>query len=265
VGFVGLMVGGLIAANSSTLLTLLNWGASYLVHDFYQRFVKPGASEKHYVMTARVATVVLFLFSSAVVYAMNSAKNAFDLMLQIGAGTGLLYLLRWFWWRISAWCEVVAMISSFAASITLLVLNKNGANISTDHALLITVLVTTVCWVATAFIGPQTDRTVLVEFYKRVGPFGPGWETIRKQAGLPKSNSGENIPLAMLGWSSGCALIWSALFAIGNYLYGRTNACLGLTAVAVVTALILIWTVNRLWSTAPNHAESVSKATTANV
>ncbi|MGZ4973828.1 MAG: sodium:solute symporter family transporter, partial [Limisphaerales bacterium] len=265
VGFVGLMVGGLIAANSSTLLTLLNWGASYLVHDFYQRFVKPGASEKHYVMTARVATIVLFLFSSAVVYLMDSAKNSFDIMLQVGAGTGLLYLLRWFWWRITAWCEVVAMISSFGASITLLVLNKNGIGFSTDHALLITVIVTTICWVVTALVGPQTDRAILIDFYKRVRPFGPGWEIIRKQAGLPKSSSGENIPLAMIGWSSGCALIWSALFAIGNYLYGRTTVAIELMCLAIVTAAILIWTVNRLWTAAPIAPEKVSKATTATV
>lgn len=265
IGFAGLMVGGLIAANSSTLLTLLNWGASYLVHDFYQRFVKPGASEKHYVMIGRLATIVLFLFSSSVVYLMDNAKGAFDIMLQIGAGTGLLYLLRWFWWRITAWCEVVAMISSFAASIIILILNKNGFGISTDHALLITVIVTTICWITTAFIGPQTDRTILVEFYKKVRPFGPGWEPIRQQACLPKSNSGENIPLAMLGWTSGCALIWSALFAIGNYLYGRTTAAALLTGVAIITALALIWTVNRLWTAAPIQPEKVSKATTANV
>jgi hypothetical protein len=186
-------------------------------------------------------------------------------MLQIGAGTGLLYLLRWFWWRITAWCEVVAMLSSFAASIALFILNKNGANISTDHGLLITVLITTVCWVVTAFVGPQTDRAVLIEFYKKVRPFGPGWESIRKETGLQKSSSGENIPLAMLGWTSGCALIWSALFAIGNYLYGRTTVALGLTAVAIATALALIWTVNRLWTAAPTEPEKVSKATTANV
>jgi solute:Na+ symporter, SSS family len=265
VGFAGLMVGGLIAANSSTLLTLFNWGASYLVHDFYQRFMKPGESDKHYVVAARYATILLFFFSSAVVYVMDSAKNAFDLMLQIGAGTGLLYLLRWFWWRITAWCEVVAMVSSFGASIVVLVMNKNGANISTDHALLITVIVTTVCWVVTAFVGPQTDRAVLVEFYKKVRPFGPGWETIRKQAGLPKSSSGENIPLAMLGWTAGCGLIWTALFAIGNFLYGRMTLAWGLTAIAVFNAVILVWTVNRLWSAAPIEPSSVSNKTTANV
>ncbi|MGZ5546000.1 MAG: hypothetical protein ACXWIU_15140, partial [Limisphaerales bacterium] len=114
-------------------------------------------------------------------------------------------------------------------------------------------------------VGPQTDRAILIDFYKRVRPFGPGWEIIRKQAGLPKSSSGENIPLAMIGWSSGCALIWSALFAIGNYLYGRTTVAIELMCLAIVTAAILIWTVNRLWTAAPIAPEKVSKATTATV
>ena len=113
-GFVGLMVGGLIAANSSTILTHLNWGASYLVHDFYRRFIRRDADEKHYVMAGRVATVGLFFASSALVFVLDTAKDAFDIILQVGAGTGLLYLVRWFWWRVNAWCEVVAMVSSFA-------------------------------------------------------------------------------------------------------------------------------------------------------
>src|SRR4051794_5688549 len=125
VGWMGLMVGGLIAANSSTILTLLNWGASYLVHDFYQRFIMPGATEKHYVFAGRVATVGLFFCSAATVYLLETAQDNFNLMLQIGAGTGLLYLVRWFWWRVNAWCEIVAMISSFGVSLLLLVLHKN--------------------------------------------------------------------------------------------------------------------------------------------
>ncbi|HMX30087.1 MAG TPA: Na+:solute symporter, partial [Blastocatellia bacterium] len=112
-GFVGLMVGGLIAANSSTILTHLNWGASYLVHDFYRRFMVRDGEERHYVLMGRIVTVLLFLLSSAVVYLLDTAKDTFDIILQVGAGTGLLYLMRWFWWRINAWCEVAAMISSF--------------------------------------------------------------------------------------------------------------------------------------------------------
>ncbi len=110
------MVGGLIAANSSTILTHLNWGASYLVHDFYRRFIRKNATEKHYVLVGRLATIGLFLLSSATVYLLDTAKDAFDIILQIGAGTGLLYLVRWFWWRVNAWCEVVAMVSSFLVS-----------------------------------------------------------------------------------------------------------------------------------------------------
>ena len=134
VGFIGLMVGGLIAANSSTILTHLNWGASYLVHDFYRRFVRKDASEKHYVLVGRLTTIGLFVCASGMVYLLDSAKDAFDIILQVGAGTGLLYLLRWFWWRINAWCEVVAMVSSFGISLVLLIL-KTQFGVAVHHPL----------------------------------------------------------------------------------------------------------------------------------
>ncbi len=253
VGFIGLMVGGLIAANSSTILTHLNWGASYLVHDFYQRFIKRGMPEKHYVMAGRVATVILFILSSSLVFVLDSAKDAFDVILQIGAGTGLLYLLRWFWWRINAWCEVVAMVSSFLVSLILLILAKNGVHFSTHVALLLTIGVTTVCWVATAYIGPETDRQVLIDFYKKARPFGPGWVKIRKDAGLEEGwggarAEGDNIPLALVGWVSGCTMIWSALFAVGSILYGRTGSAILLLLTFAVSGTILTYVVQRLWS-----------------
>ena len=252
VGFIGLMVGGLIAANSSTILTHLNWGASYLVHDFYRRFIRRDASEKHYVWAGRITTIGLFLASAGTVYLLETAKDSFDLILQVGAGTGLLYLLRWFWWRINAWCEVVAMISSFGISAVLLVLRRQeGMEISTHVALLVTVAITTICWVATAFIAPQTDRETLIAFYKKVHPFGPGWSRIRKAAGISveeAASSGENIPLALLGWTTGCAMIWSSLFMVGTFLYGRMLQAGLLLAVFVISGAILIWVVNRLWS-----------------
>jgi Na+/proline symporter len=251
VGFIGLMVGGLIAANSSTILTHLNWGASYLVHDFYRRFVKTDASEKHYVKAGRVATVGLFLCGSATVYLLDTAKDAFDIILQVGAGTGLLYLVRWFWWRVNAWCEVVAMVSSFTISIVLLILAKNGIHFTTHVALLITIAVTTVCWIATAFLGPETDRRTLVSFYKKVRPFGPGWKGIRAEAGISEKEargSHENIPMALIGWVAGCTVIWSALFTVGNFLYGRMVEAAFLCAVFVVSGGILIFVINRLWS-----------------
>jgi len=251
VGFAGLMVGGLIAANSSTILTHLNWGASYLVHDFYRRFVNPGADERHYVRMGRVATVVLFLCASGMVYLLDTAKDAFDIILQVGAGTGLLYLVRWFWWRVNAWCEVVAMASSFLVSLLLLVLNQNGVQWSTHRALILTIVVTTVSWVITAFVGPPTDRDVLVSFYEKVRPFGPGWTRIRTEAGLPDTGgrtAADNVPLALLGWVSGSTVIWSSLFTIGNFLYGRTPQALGLLGVFVVSGLVLLSVVRRLWA-----------------
>jgi SSS family solute:Na+ symporter len=251
-GWLGLMLGGLIAANSSTILTHLNWGASYLVHDFYRRFVNRGQSERHYVQAGRVATVLLFVLSSATVFLLDTAKDSFNLILQVGAGTGLLYLLRWFWWRITAWCEIVAMGSSFGISVLFLVLRKYGINVDTAEALLITVGFTTVCWVATAYLGPRNDPKQLVEFYRKVRPFGPGWKHVCVMAGISREEMAAdthaaNIPLALMGWVAGCTMIWSALFTVGNFLYGRTGYAAALLAVFAASAAIVIRTVRKLW------------------
>jgi Na+/proline symporter len=251
VGFVGLMVGGLVAANSSTILTHLNWGASYLVHDFYRRFINRDGEERHYVFAGRVVTVLLFLLSSAVVYLLDTAKDTFDIILQVGAGTGLLYLIRWFWWRINAWCEVVAMVSSFLVSIAFLVIKKSGGAVpTTANSLLITIAVTTVCWLLAAYLAPQTDRKTLIEFYRKVRPAGPGWEPIREAAGISKAEAaqgGESIPLALVGWGAGSVTIWSSLFTVGNVLYGRASAALLMGAVFVVSGLVLLRVINKLW------------------
>lgn len=251
VGFIGLMVGGLIAANSSTILTHLNWGASYLIHDFYRRFINKDRQEKHYVFAGRIVTIILFLSSSFLVFFLDTAKDTFDIILQIGAGTGLLYLLRWFWWRINAWSEVAAMVSSFVISIILLVLNKNGVTISTHIGLLITIAFTTISWVVVTYVGPQTDRKTLIDFYKRVKPFGPGWEVVRIEAGISKEDvrsSHENIPLGLVGWFSGSIVIWSSLFTIGNFLYGRMTIAFVLLAVFIISGIVLLKVINRLWS-----------------
>jgi Na+/proline symporter len=249
-GFLGLMVGGLIAASSSTILTHLNWGASYLVHDFYRRFVKTDADERHYVLAGRLATIGIFVGAAASVYLLDTAKDVFDVILQVGAGTGLLYLVRWFWWRVNAWCEIVAMASSFLVSIGLLGLRTQGVVFSTHVALVVTIAITTVCWVATAYLGPETDRAVLVNFYNAVHPAGRGWEPIRKLAGnVPQSVADrDNIPLALLGWVAGCTAIWSALFAEGSYLYGRMPQAILLTVVFIAASLVLMYVVRRTWS-----------------
>jgi Na+/proline symporter len=249
-GFLGLMVGGLIAASSSTILTHLNWGASYLVHDFYRRFVKTDADEHHYVQAGRIATVGIFIGAAASVYLLDTAKDVFDIILQVGAGTGLLYLVRWFWWRVNAWCEIVAMVSSFLVSIGLLVLRSQGIVFSTHVALVVTVAITTICWVATAYLGPETDRSVLVNFYRAVHPAGPGWGPVRAVAGgIPTAVADrDNIPLALLGWVAGCTAIWSALFAEGSYLYGRMPQALFLTVIFIASSLVLMFVVKRTWS-----------------
>jgi Na+/proline symporter len=261
VGFIGLMVGGLIAANSSTILTHLNWGASYLVHDFYRRFLRADKSEKHYVATGRITTVILFLASSGMVYLLDTAKDAFDIILQVGAGTGLLYLIRWFWWRINATAEVTGMVSSFVISIAFLLLRKSGVELSTHLTLLMTVACTTVCWLIAVFVGHQTDRATLIAFYKKVRPFGPGWARIRAEAGVSEEEARathENIPLALIGWVSGCTAIWSALFTVGNFLYGRTGYAVALLATFLVSGTVLVLVFNKLWSAPTDHQISSS-------
>jgi len=251
VGFVGLMVGGLVAANSSTILTHLNWGASYLVHDFYRRFIKTDGDEKHYVLAGRLTTVLLFFCSSGVVFLLDSAKGAFDIILLVGAGTGLLYLVRWFWWRVNAWCEVVAMVSSFLVSIVFLILQRNGVQVSTHVALILTVLTTSVCWIVTAYVGPETDKAVLVDFYRKVRPSGPGWEPVRIAAGVSDRDvaaTGDNIPMALLGWVAGSTAIWSALFTVGNALYGRWGYATVLFLVFLVSGLALQRVTRTLWA-----------------
>src|SRR5579863_8105135 len=153
-GWIGLMLGGLIAANSSTILTHLNWGASYLVHDFYRRFLNPGKPDHHYVTAGRWCTVLLFFASSGTVFLLVTAQDNFNILLLLGAGTGLLYLLRWFWWRITAWCEIVAMVVSFAVGLVFLVLHKNGMEVHTARELIVGIAITTFCWVLTAYVGP---------------------------------------------------------------------------------------------------------------
>jgi Na+/proline symporter len=256
VGWIGLMVAGLVAANSSTILTHLNWGASYLVHDFYRRFVRRDATEKHYVTMGRLATIAIFVCAGALTFVLDTAKENFDIILQVGAGTGLLYLLRWFWWRINAWCEIVAMVSSFTVSAFWFVFKKcvpKDMHWTTDQELLHAVAITTVCWVGTAFLPRlQTDRKTLIEFYRKVRPFGPGWKAVRAEAGLTAeelaAKDHANIPLALLGWVAGCTMIWSALFSVGNYLYGRMDYFAILAGTFVVSSAVLIGVINRLWS-----------------
>jgi Na+/proline symporter len=252
VGFVGLMIGGLIAANSSTILTHLNWGSSYLVHDFYRRFMKKDASEAHYVNAGRLSTVLLYVVAAVLSLYMTSAQAAFQVLLSIGAGTGLLYVARWFWWRVSAWCEVVAMVMSLVTAVGV-PLALPQADFATTT--LWQVGLTTVAWLITAYVGPQTDHATLIAFCRKVKPAGPGWTAIRAEAGISDAEIAQEnrIGSALVGWIAGCALIWGSLFAIGNFLYAsgdpqRLTMAWVLTAVTLVSGYVLLKVTQQLWA-----------------
>ena len=252
VGFVGLMIGGLLAANSSTILTHLNWGSSYLVHDFYRRFIRKDAPDSHYVNAGRVSTVLLYVVAALLSLTMSSAQQAFQVLLSIGAGTGLLYIARWFWWRVSAWCEIVAMVMSLVTSLAVPRLFPDAGFAVTT---IVQVSITTIAWLVTAFVGPQTHRDTLLSFVRTVKPAGPGWRAQRAEAGVSDADvTRENaIGASLLGWVSGCVVIWSSLFAIGNFLYAsgdpsRVGDAWLLTGVCVVSGLVLLGVTRKLWA-----------------
>ena len=266
VGFVGLMIGGLIAANSSTILTHLNWGSSYLVHDFYRRFMKKDGSESHYVNVGRLSTVLLYVVAAFLSLYMTSAQQAFEILLSIGAGTGLLYVARWFWWRVSAWCEVVAMVMSLITAVAVPHFMPT-ADFATRT--IVQVGLTTLSWLITAYVGPQTDRATLISFCQKVKPAGPGWTDIRAEAGISDAEiaSENRIGSAFVGWIAGCALIWGSLFAIGNFLYAagdptRLTMAWILTGVTLVSGYVLLRITRQLWadSTASQAREDARNA-----
>ena len=229
-GFAGFMVAGLFAAYRSTLETHLNWGTSYLVHDLYRRFIRPGRDERHYVIAGRWVTALLMLCGIGVTFLMGTAKAFFDLMLSIGAGTGLIYLLRWFWWRINAWSEIAAMCASLVVAVAQRVLDARGVPIDPATGLLWSVGLTTAAWLAVTFLTPPVDRAVLRRFCERVRPGGPGWRAVAADLTSPAA---DRPTLAIAGWVLGLLGIYGLLFGTGAVLYGnRLGAVLALAVVA---------------------------------
>jgi len=245
-GMLGLMVGGLLAAYVSTISTHLNWGTSYLVHDLYRRFLRPDATEGHYVLIGRVTTAVLMLLAGLLTFVLDTASATFQLLLSVGAGTGLLYLLRWFWWRVNAWSEIAAMVSSFAVAVTFFVLGKAGYGIPAHQSLLITVAATTIVWVTVTLLTQPTERETLVKFYRLVRPAGRGWGPVAAEAGVGPSP--DSLPQALLGWVLGCAFIYAGLFGTGSFLYGLKGQGLLWLVVFTVSGLGLFRVVPRLWA-----------------
>ena len=244
-GFLGLLVAAMLSAYLSTISTHLNWGTSYLVHDLYRRFGRPDADERHYVMMGRVVTAVLMVIAAGLTYVLDTARESFDLLLSIGAGTGLLYLLRWFWWRVNAWSEISAMAASFIVSLGLFIARKGGLQMESHVALLLTVGVTTVTWIATTLLTQPVERKRLHEFYRLVRPAGPGWRIIRAETGLPPSP--DSMAHSVLGWVLGVLLVYSALYGTGSYIYGKTSQGMVWLFAFVFSALGLVRLLPRIW------------------
>ncbi len=245
-GFLGLMVAGLLAAYVSTLSTHLNWGTSYLVHDFYRRFWKRDAPERHYVAVGRLVTGLLMLCAALLTLVLETARQSFDLLLSIGAGTGLIYLLRWFWWRINAWSELAAMGSSFLVAAAFFAAGKGGHPVPPHVSLVATVAVTTAVWLAVTFATAPTDRERLIAFYRLARPAGPGWRGIRPAADVGPSP--DSLPQCLLGWVLGCVFVYAALFGAGSALYGRRGQTLLWLVLFAASGLALARLLPRLWT-----------------
>ena len=217
-GLMGLVVSSLIAAYMSTISTHLNWGASYLVHDVYKRFYRPAAPEKELVLMGRVSTVILMVCAGALALWLETALESFWIMLQIGAGTGLLFILRWFWWRINAISEITAMTVSFGVAIYFRFINQSvGFGPLGDWQQLVAgVGITTLAWVSATFLSRPTSESVLTSFVSKINPGGPGW------AQFEKSTGGEwPVPRGILSMALGCVAIYAFLFGTGYMIYGN--------------------------------------------
>lgn len=246
-GLLGLVVASLIAALMSTISSHLNWGSSYIVHDVIKRFIDPRASEKKLVLIGRLSTVGLMIAAAVFALFLSNALQAFNILLSIGAGTGLLFILRWFWWRINAYSEITAMTISFIVAL-IFEFSTLGENLVDYEKMLINILVTTVAWVTVTLLTPPTDRSVLERFYKKIRPHKMGWKPVVESGmsngviskmDLPKGRFTTELLMMILG----CVMVYSALFLIGNLLYQNSINTIICMLTSIFSGLVL-W---KLW------------------
>ncbi|ADY29102.1 sodium:solute symporter family protein [Cellulophaga lytica] len=259
-GLLGLVLASLIAAYMSTISTQLNWGSSYIVYDFYKQQVNPNASEKQLVAVGRFSTVVLMVLSACLALLMQNAMEVFDMLLLFGAGTGLIFILRWFWWRINAWTEIAAMFASGVLSILLKVTPLGNYLFAVDTGVFpdwfqipFVMLVTTIIWVAATFMTKPESNEVLNSFYKKIQPGGPGWKKVVDNAKADKidivnPNEKWSVPSGIGAMVLGCVLIYTCMFATGYWIYGETIKALIFTGIALVAGLLLIKAWNKMKS-----------------
>ena len=255
-GLLGLVLASLIAAYMSTISTHLNWGSSYIVNYFYKQHINKNASEKELVLTGKISTIVLMIFSAVFALYLQNAKQLFDIIIMFGAGTGLIFILRWFWWRINTWSEISAMIVSGCVSLLFssqtindIFFGINGLFPSWSKFPL-TVLVTTIIWVIVTFLTkPESDET-LIKFYKKTNPGGPSWtyyfKSVCEQKNIDyQSNQHWTVPSGILAMLLGCVLIYSILFTTGFLIYGNVKYALLTALLFLVTLYFLI----EVWKT----------------
>ena len=250
-GFLGLVVASLIAAFMSTTASQLNWGSSYIANDFYRRFLNPEATDKQVIRVGRIATVSLMILAGLFALVLQNALQAFNILLQIGAGTGLIYILRWFWWRINAYTEITGMIVSFLVAIYFEFIQPQTAfgEIASHWELLIGVGITTVAWLSVTLLTKPAEKETLRTFYSLVHPGGPGWKKVIAEAeaeGKPietEKTKGWDVPTGILCMVLGSFSVYFALFATGYYIYGNTVAAVSLTVACAASVMLLM----RFW------------------
>jgi Na+/proline symporter len=242
-GLLGLLVASLIAAFMSTISTHLNWGSSYLVHDFYRRFFVKDRTEKHYVFIGRVFTVLLMVFSAFFALFLNNSLQAFGIILQIGAGTGLIFILRWFWYRVNVYSELTAMIVSFLVALAFEFIIPN--NFSVEEKLIIGVTITTISWLIVTLITPPSNMETLQNFYKKIQPGGPGWKKVIEESeskGITITGKKEkwDVPSGILCMLFGSISVYSILFGIGYILYSQTTTGIIFLIISVLSVIALM-------------------------
>ncbi len=257
-GLLGLVLASLIAAYMSTISTQLNWGSSYIVFDFYKQQVNPKATEKQMVAVGRLSTVLLMVLSAILALALENAFQVFDLLITFGAGTGLIFILRWFWWRINAWSEITAMFTSGIISILLKTTTLGPILFDTDTGMFpdwaqypFVVVVTTTIWLLATYMTQPESKEVLRSFYRKIQPGGPGWSKVVEEAKsenveIVKTRGKWSVPSGITAMLIGCVLIYSIMFATGYWIYGRTTPALVLTLVAGISGFLLIKAWNRM-------------------
>lgn len=253
-GLLGLVLASLSAAYMSTISTHLNWGASYVVNDVYAQQIKPDASEKELVAVGRFTTVILMVISAIIALALTNALQLFDIILMFGAGTGLIFILRWFWWRINAWTEISAMIASGVISL-LIAFTPLGETLFGDGGVFpayakfpFVVFSSTLVWGIVTFITQPESKEVLYRFYKKTQPGGPGWKKIlddaqEDQEELIQTSEAWSVPSGILAMLIGCIFIYSAMFTMGYFIYGEITNALILLSICLVSGGLLI----RVW------------------